>query len=159
MNKSLLVPFAMLLFGAAIYSMTFSLNRISITEGIPVFAFVFWQSLGAALLTFVVAVATRQLPSLAPKYLHFYLVLGILGTAVPITLLAFASTRVPAGAIALGLTLEPILTYGIAVLFRIDQVRILRIAGVLAGLAGVLLVLLPKQSLPESGMSPWHLMA
>ncbi len=159
MNKSLLVPFAMLLFGAAIYSMTFSLNRISITEGIPVFAFVFWQSLGAALLTFVVAVATRQLPSLAPKYLHFYLVLGILGTAVPITLLAFASTRVPAGAIALGLTLEPILTYGIAVLFRIDQVRILRIAGVLAGLAGVLLVLLPKQSLPESGMSPWLLMA
>ncbi len=40
-NNSHLVPFAMLLFGAAIYSMTFSLNRIAITEGIPVFAFVF----------------------------------------------------------------------------------------------------------------------
>ena len=31
----------MLLFSAAIYSMSFSLNRIAITEGIPVFAFVF----------------------------------------------------------------------------------------------------------------------
>ena len=71
MNNSHLVPFAMLLFGAAIYSMTFSLNRIAITEGIPVFAFVFWQGLGAALVTFVAAVATRQLPSLQHKYLRF----------------------------------------------------------------------------------------
>jgi len=159
MNKSHLVPFAMLLFAAAIYSMTFSLNRIAITEGIPVFAFVFWQCLGAALLTFVAAVATRQLPSLRRKDLRFYLLLGTFGTAVPITLLAFAAPKVPAGAIALGLALEPILTYGIAVLFRIDRVRLLRIAGILFGLAGVLLVLLPSQSLPEPGMAPWLLMA
>ena len=149
----------MLLFGAAIYSMTFSLNRIAITEGIPVFAFVFWQSLGAALLAFVAAVATRQLPSMRRKDLLFYLLLGTFGTAVPVTLLAFAAPKVPAGAIALGLTLEPILTYVIAVLFRIDRVRLLRIAGILFGLAGVLLVLLPSQSLPEPGMAPWLLMA
>ena len=159
LNNSHLVPLAMLLFAAAIYSMTFSLNRIAITEGIPVFAFVFWQGLGTALVTFVAAVATRQLPSLRRKYLRFYLVLGTLGTAVPITLLAFAAPKVPAGAIALGLTLEPILTYGIAVLFRIDHIRLLRIAGILLGLAGILLVLLPSQSLPEPGMAPWLLMA
>ena len=158
-NKSHLVPFAMLLFGAAIYSMTFSLNRIASTEGIPVFAFVFWQCLGAALLTFVAAVATRQLPSLQRKNFRLYLLLGTFGTAVPITLLAFAAPKVPAGAIALGLTLEPILTYVIAVLFRIDRVRLLRIAGILVGLAGILLVLLPSQSLPEPGMAPWLLMA
>ena len=159
LNNSHLVPFAMLLFGAAIYSMTFSLNRIAITEGIPVFAFVFWQSLGAALLAFVAAVATRQLPSLQRKYLRFYLLLGTFGTAVPVTLLAFAAPKVPAGAIALGLTLEPILTYVIAVLCRIDHVGLLRIAGILVGLAGILLVLLPEQSLPEPGMAPWLLMA
>ena len=158
-NKSHLVPFAMLLFGAAIFSMTFSLNRIAITEGIPVFAFVFWQSLGAALLAFVAAVATRQLPSLRRKDLRFYLLVGTFGSAVPITLLAFAASKVPVGAIALSLTLEPILTYVIAVLFRIDHVRLLRIAGIAVGLAGVLLVLLPDQSLPEPGMAPWLLMA
>ena len=159
LNNSHLVPFAMLLFGAAIYSMTFSLNRIAITEGIPVFAFVFWQSLGAALVAFVAALATRQLPSLRRKDLRFYVLLGTFGTAVPVTLLAFAAPKVPAGAIALGLTLEPILTYVIAVLFRIDRVGLLRIAGILFGLAGILLVLLPSQSLPEPGMAPWLLMA
>ena len=158
-NNSHLVPLSMLLFGAAIFSMTFSLNRIAITEGIPVVAFVFWQSLGAALLAFVAAVATRQLPSLRRKDLRFYLLVGTFGSAVPITLLAFAASKVPVGAIALSLTLEPILTYVIAVLFRIDRVRLLRIAGIAVGLAGVLLVLLPDQSLPEPGMTPWLLMA
>ena len=158
-NNSHLVPFAMLLFAAAIYSMTFSLNRIAITEGIPVFAFVFWQCLGTALLAFVAAVATQRLPSLRRKDLRFYLLLGTFGIAVPYTLLAVVAPKVPAGAIALGLTLVPILTYGIAVLFRIDRVRLLRIAGILFGLAGILLVLLPGQSLPEPGMAPWLLMA
>ena len=159
LNNSYLVPFAMLLFGAAIYSMTFSLNRIAITEGIPVFAFVFWQGLGTALLTFVAAIATRQLPRLQRKDLRFYLLLGTFGTAVPITLLAFVAPKVPAGAIALGLTLSPIMTYVFAVLFRIDRVHLLRIAGILFGLAGILLVVLPGQSLPEPGMAPWLLMA
>ena len=158
-NKSHLVPFAMLLFAAAIISITFSLNRIAITEGIPVFAFVFWQGLGTALLTFVAAVATRQLPSLRRKDLRFYLMLGTFGTAVPITLLAGGAPKVPAGAIALGLTLSPILTYVFAVLFRIDRVHLLRIAGILFGLAGILLGVLPGQSLPEPGMAPWLLMA
>ena len=158
-NNSHLVPLSMLLFGAAIFSMTFSLNRIAITEGIPVVAFVFWQSLGAALLAFVASVATRQLPRLRRKDLRFYLLVGTFGSAVPITLLAFAASKVPVGAIALSLTLEPILTYVIAVLFRIDRVRLLRIAGIAVGLAGVLLVLLPDQSLPEPGMAPWLLMA
>ena len=44
-NNSHLVPFAILLFSAAIYSMTLSLNRIATTEGIPVFAFVFGNAL------------------------------------------------------------------------------------------------------------------
>ena len=159
LNNSHLVPFAILLFSAAIYSMTLSLNRIAITEGIPVFAFVFWQCLGAALLTFVAALATRQLPSMRRKDLRLYLLLGTFGTTVPYALIVFVAPKVPAGAIGLGLTLVPILTYGIAVLFRIDRVRLLRIAGFLFGLAAVLLVLLPDQSLPEPGMAPWLLMA
>ena len=51
------------------------------------------------------------------------------------------------------------MTYVFAVLFRIDRVHLLRIAGILFGLAGILLVLLPGQSLPEPGMAPWLLMA
>ncbi len=149
----------MLLSAAVLFSMTFSLNRIAITEGIPVFAFVFWQCLGATILTLIAAVVTRKLPSVRHKDLRLYFLLGALTTAVPIILFSFAAPKVPAGAIALGLALPPILTYVFAVLFRIDQVRLLRIVGILFGLAGILLVLLPSQSLPEPGMALWLLMA
>ncbi len=158
-TKLHLVRLAMLLCAAVLFSITFSLNRIAITEGIPVFAFVFWQCLGAALLTFIAAVIARQPPSLRRKDLRLYLLLGALTTAVPIILFSFAAPKVPAGAIALGLALPPILTYVFAILFKIDHVRLLRIAGILFGLGGVLLVLLPSQSLPEPGMAPWLLMA
>ena len=159
MNKSQMLPFGMLLFAATIYSMTFSLNRIAMIDGIPVFAFVFWQGLGTALLTFIAAVITRQLPSLRRRYLYLYILFGSVGIAIPYTLLAFAAPKVPAGAIALGLTLTPMLTYVFSVLFRIDHIRLLRIIGILFGLAGILLVVVPGQSLPDPEMAPWLLMA
>ena len=154
-----MLPFGMLLFAATIYSMTFSLNRIAMIDGIPVVAFVFWQGLGTALLTFFAAVVTRQLPSLRRKYLYLYILFGSIGFAVPYTLLAFVAPKVPAGAIALGLTLTPMLTYIFSIFFRIDHVRLLRIIGILLGLGGILLVVIPGQSLPDPEMAPWLLMA
>lgn len=158
-SPSRLVPLAMLLFAATIYSMTFSLNRIAITDGLPVIPFVFWQGLGTAVVSFVAALVTRQMPSLRVEYLRLYLLFGVVGIALPYTLLALAAPKVPAGAVGLGLTLTPILTYVFSVLFRLDRVRLLRVAGILFGLAGILLVTLPGKSLPEPGMAPWLLMA
>ena len=158
-REALLLPLAMLIFGACSYAMTFSLNRIAITEGIPVFPFVFWQGAVAALLSLAAALATGQLPSLRAVYLRFYLLFGFIGLALPYTLLALAAPRVPAGAIALSLTLSPILTYVFSVLFKLDGVRLLQVAGILFGLAGILLVLVPGTSLPEPGMAPWLTLA
>jgi len=156
---SRLVPLAMLIFAAAIYSMTFSLNRIAITEGIPIFPFVFWQGLGTAVVTLVASLVMRQPISLRREYIRLYLLFGFVGIALPYTLLAIAAPKVPAGAIALGLLLTPILTYVFSVLFRLDRIRLLRVVGILCGLAGILLVVVPGTSLPEPGMAPWLLLA
>ena len=149
----------MLLAGACGYSMTFSLNRIVVTEGIPVFPFVFWQSVVAGAVALIAGLAVRQLPRLTGVYVRFYFIFGFVGIALPYTLLALAAPRVPAGAVALSLTLSPILTYAFSVLFRLDRVHLLRIAGILLGLAGILVVLAPGTTLPEPGMAPWLLMA
>ena len=154
-----LVSLAMLIVAACGYSMTFSLNRIAITEGIPVFPYVFWQGLGAGVVALIAGLAVGQLPSLKVAYLRLYLLFGFTGIALPYTLLAVAAPRAPAGAIALTLTMSPILTYAFSILVGLDRVRLLRVAGILLGLAGILLVLLPETSLPEPGMAPWLLMA
>ena len=154
-----LVPFAMLLFGACSYAMTFSLNRIAITEGIPVFPFVFWQGVGAGTVALVAGLALGQRPKLTGTYLRFYFLFGFIGIALPYTVLALAAPRVPAGAVALTLTLSPILTYAFSILFRLDRVRLLRVTGILLGLAGILVVLAPGASLPDPDMAPWLLLA
>ena len=153
------VPLAMLLAGACSYAMTFSLNRIAIIEGIPVFPFVFWQGVGAGTVALVAGLALGQRPSLKLIYLRFYFIFGFIGIALPYTMLALAAPRVPAGAVALTLTLSPILTYAFAILFRLDRTRLLRVGGILLGLAGILVVLAPGASLPEPGMAPWLLLA
>ena len=154
-----LLPLAMLLFGACSYAMTFSLNRIAIMEGIPVLPFVFWQGVGAAAVSLAAALVTGQLPRLGRVYLRFYFLFGFVGIALPYTLLALAAPRVPAGAVALTLALTPILTCVFSVLFKLDGLHPLRVAGILFGLAGILVVLLPGTSLPAPGMAPWLALA
>ena len=149
----------MLLFGASSYAMTFSLNRIAITEGVPTFPFVFWQGVTAGAVALIAGLAVGQRPNLSGVYLRFYFIFGFIGIALPYTLLALAAPRVPAGAVALTLTLSPILTYAFSVLFKIDAVRLLRVVGIMLGLAGILVVLAPGASLPEPGMAPWLLLA
>ncbi len=60
--------------------------------------------------------------------------------------------RRPVGIIALELALVPMSTYAIAMIARLDRFRVLRIVGILFGLATVLLVILP-----EPGMIFWVL--
>ena len=158
-GKGHLVPLAMLLFGSSTYAMTFSLNRIAITEGIPVFPYVFWQGVTAGAIALIAGLAVGQRPRLSGVYLRFYFIFGFIGIALPYTLLALAAPKVPAGAVALTLTLSPILTYAFSILFKIDVMRLLRVAGILLGLAGILVVLAPGASLPEPGMALWLLLA
>ena len=75
----LLLPLAMLLFGAGSYAMTLSPNRIAITEGIPVLPFVFWQGVGAAAVSLAAPLVTGQPPRLGRVYLRFCLLFGFVG--------------------------------------------------------------------------------
>ena len=158
-GKGHLVPLVMLLVGACSYAMTFSLNRIAITEGIPVFPFVFWQGVTAGAVALIAGLVVGQRPNLSGVYLRFYFIFGFIGIVLPYTMLALAAPKVPAGAVALTLTLSPILTYALSTLFKIEAVRLLRVAGILLGLVGILVMLAPGTSLPDPDMAPWLLLA
>ena len=153
-----LVPLAMLFVAAVTYALTFSLNRIAITGGIPVIPYVFWQALGGAVILLIASLAARTPPKLDLLHLRAYFIIGFIGLALPYSLLALVAPRVPAGVLSLGLTLSPILTYVFAAALSMDSFRLVRTAGILFGLAGVLLVLLPRASLPSPEMVPWVLL-
>ena len=134
-----------------------SCNRLATTGGVPFIPFVFWESLiggGAMLATLLVR---RRLPGLTPAHLRAYAIIGGIGISVPYTVMAMIASKLPAGILALQLALVPMATYLIALALRMDRLKLRRAAGLLLGLVGVLLILLPDASLPASEMRLWVL--
>lgn len=134
-----------------------SCNRLATTGGVPFIPFVFWESLigGGAMLA--ILLLRRRLPGLTPAHLRAYSIIGGVGIAVPYTVMAMIASKLPAGILALQLALVPIATYAIAMALRMDRFNLLRAAGLLLALAGVLFILLPEASLPAPEMRLWVL--
>lgn len=154
-----LLPTVLLFACGITWGLSFSLNKIAITSGIPVVAYVFWQSLGAGLILWILTFATAKRVPLSWPYLKLYSVAALFQLVVPFLALNFVAARLPAGVVSLGQALAPALTLAFALIFRIERYNTMRFAGLWIGLAGVLLVVLPKSSLPQSGMVGWVLFA
>jgi len=134
----------------------FPLNKVVTGGGVPVIAYVFWQALGATLIVFAICVARRTMPPIFSWRAHkTYVALALLNFVVPFTVLALAAPRVPPGVLSIGLALIPVLIYAIMLPFHLERFRYYKLAGLLFGLAGVLLVLLPRASLPSPDMAGW----
>ena len=154
-----LVSFALLIVCGGSFGLIFSANKIAVTGGIPFFAYVFWQTVGAGLVLLLFAALLRRRPRLSWPYVRAYFVIGFFTLAFPFVLLAFIAPKLPAGVISLGGTLSPTITYILALALAMDRFRWLRIGGIALGLAGVLLVVLPETSLPDSDMAGWVLLS
>ena len=154
-----LVSFVLLIVCGGTFGLIFSANKIAVTGGIPFFAYVFWQTLGAGLVLLLFAAALGRRPRLSWPHARACFVIGFFTLAFPFVLLAFIAPRLPAGVIGLGGTLSPTITYVLALALSMDRFRWLRIGGISLGLAGVLLVVLPETSLPDSDMAGWVLLS
>ena len=64
---------------------------------------------------------------------------------------------VPAGALAVVLGLTPIFTYGISLAMRLETFAALRATGLSFGFVGVIMFVVPSESLPDPSMIPWLL--
>ena len=154
-----IVSFALLIVCGGTFGLIFSANKIAVTGGIPFFAYVFWQTVGAGLVLLLFAALLRRRPRLSWPFVRAYFVIGFFTLAFPFVLLAFIAPKLPAGVISLGGTLSPTITYILALALAMDRFRWLRIGGIALGLAGVLLVVLPETSLPDSDMAGWVLLS
>lgn len=131
------------------------LNRVAGEAGLPFIPYVFWQSLGAGVILFVLAALFGGLPSWGWSHVKVYIVTGLLNFTIPYLIFAFVAVKVPSGVLSLGLSLVPVTIYALALIFRLDRFRVVRFGGILLGLIGVLFVLLPSTSLPSPDMAGW----
>jgi drug/metabolite transporter (DMT)-like permease len=78
---------------------------------------------------------------------------------VPVPLLTFLADKLPVGIITLLLVLVPLLTYVISYALRIEKFRLSGVFGLLLGMGGLLVVLIPNTGLPAPEMVGWTLLA
>ncbi len=149
----------LMVFIGAVYPLLFALNNFAVGAGTPAIAFTFWQVLGASLILFIIGAVRGELPRLEWPHLRAYLIMGTTGIAAPVALLTWLSTKLPVGIISIIVILSPPITFGLALAFGLDRVKPLSLAGIMCGLAGILLLIVPELDLPESGMVWWLLLA
>lgn len=154
-GRARFAPAALLLAGGVLFGLTYSLYKTAADHGIPVFPFVFWQSLLAGVAVYLIGLARRRPMKFDLAHLRVYFILGVFGMGIPHAVVVFAAPHLPAGILGLNVTIEPALTYLLALALALESLRLLRVLGLVFAAVGVLLIVLPEASLPSRGMALW----
>lgn len=155
----LLVPSALLLLGGIAYGSMFSANKMAVDAGLPVMAYAFWQALFAAVILLGASFVLRQPPRIGFKTVRLFTVVALTGLVVPLLVFASVADKVPPGVLTLIVALIPATTYLLSLSLRMDRFRWLSVAGVAVGFAGILMIVLPSESLQGSGTALWVVFA
>ncbi len=130
-------------------------------SGVPPLGVVFWQTLGAGCLLLLARWrSSRRVPlRLNRPLLVYFAINGVIGLAIPSSNMVFVTGQIPAGVMAVVLTLSPVLTYLGAMCLRLENMSLRRSGGIALGFAGALLLVLPSGSLPDRSLLPFALLA
>lgn len=142
-----------------IWGSGYSLARYATTHGVSPLSYAFWQSLGPAivLLLFSLKSWLRDDARLL-QYWPYYLISGLLGIALPNTNMYFSAPHLPAGTVAVIANTVPLMVYPLALIFGQERFVSLRLAAVLLGVVGIMLIVVPGAEMYHSGGMHWVLM-
>lgn len=150
-----LLPLALLFVLGMSWGIGVALVKYGTAQGIPAFGYLFWVALGAGCVAFVICLARGSLPACSPAHLRYYVIIGGLRLAGANLIFYSVVKHIPVGVMAVILGTAAIFTYAMALALRMEKFQATRIAGILLGLAGVVLFVAPRQSLPDPAMTGW----
>lgn len=131
------------------------LSKIAVSTGHRHFGLIFWQcAIGAGVMAAVSAAQGRALPRHRGA-LFTYVAIALLGTVIPNSAFYKAIAHLPAGVMSIVISLIPMMAFPIALWLGLERFALRRLGGLLAGLAGVLLLVMPEASLPDRSMLVW----
>ncbi len=155
MRTSATLSLTLLILLGFIWGTGYSIARFAMTNGVPPLGYSFWQSLGPAILLSLIVFKTRPTMKITTPYLRYYLICGLTGIVIPNTNMYFAAPHLPAGLLAVVVNIVPIMAYPLALLARVESFNWTRFIGICSALSGLMLIVLPKTSLPSPEMIPW----
>jgi len=144
--------------GAGIGSI-FPLAKVASLQGVPPLAFAFGLCFGAGTVLLAASLARGRAPPLDLRHLRYYLLSGLLGIALPWTLVVGLVPRIGSGLPAVVQSLAPILTLAIVLALGHETLNGRRLAGLAAGMAGMLIAVLARNEVTVGESIVWQLLA
>ena len=156
-ESGLVLPTVLLLLGGISYGSLFTANKIAIDAGFPFIAYAFWQALFASAALLILSAVFSRPPSLRPENLRVFALVAVFGFLGPLLVVTFVADTLPPAVLTLCAALIPAATYVLTLALRFDRFRWFSVAGVLLGLGGILLIVVPTGSLPGADAWVWVL--
>ena len=128
------------------------LGKIAASTGHPPFGLIFWQLVVCVLVLGALTLVRGKSLPLHRKALEFYVVVAFLGTLIPNYTFYVSVARLPSGIMSIIIATIPLIAFPIAMALGLDRFSLRRMIGILLGLSGVLLIVLPQTSLPDRAM-------
>jgi len=154
-GRATLINYSILLLMGIGWGVTTPLSKIAVSSGYGMFGLLFWQlAIGATLMAGISIARGSGLP-ISRRALVVYTFLALLGTVIPDAIFYRTVVHLPSGVMSVLLSLIPMMAFPIALGLGLERFNPLRFVGLLAGMSGVMLLILPEASLPDVAMLAW----
>ena len=148
-----------LVMAGGLWGLSPSLARFAIEDGASPLGLTLWQGVAGGLLLLSVSFARGRRPPASAHHLRFYLLCGLLGTALPTWLFFSVSRHIPAGVTAVMIAAVPLMTYAIALPLGLERLSRIRLTGIALGFAAVVLLVAPDGAAGVATPAGWVLLA
>ncbi len=142
-----------------IYGAIFPVNRFAAEAGWQPLSFAFQQALFAGLGLAIAGAIGGIRPALSGKHLGAYVAIGGLAVGLPMGLLVAAANHLDATVVTLVLCLSPILTLFIGAMLGIETVSRNMLIGMLLGIIGIAVIVIPQSAVLRQGTWGWFLLS
>lgn len=134
------------------WGLTQPLGKIATSTGHPAFGLVFWQLVTCIVVLGLITLARGRGTGWRRHHLRFFVVVALLGTVVPNFTFYTSAARLPSGIMSIIISTIPLIAFPINLALGMDRFDLRRVLGLALGLTGVLMIALPRSSLPDPAM-------
>ncbi|MEE8334570.1 MAG: DMT family transporter [Alphaproteobacteria bacterium] len=152
-----LLPIAMLALIGLLWGLFYVLIKTGVTGGVAPMNYLFWFALIAGTVLLAIGRVRGAWPRARRVHLAFYFKAALVRFTFANIILYTVQGKLPIGIMAVLMAFVPIFTHGFSLAFRIERPEGRRIFGILMGLAGVLVIVGPKDGLPDPALAVWVL--
>ena len=148
MNARLLPYAALMLFGIG-WGASIPLSKIAVSAGHMPLGLIFWQFVIGVVVLGAMIVARGSFPRITAGSIRLFVIIAFIGTILPNYASYSAAVHVPGYALAICIAAVPMFASPIAIAIGNERFSALRFLGLISGMAGVAILVLPEASLPD----------